>query len=135
MASPFKRSDHIKPPDREGPSYGDCLESGRGHMALIGEELATNAMLDNVLWICPGCQLVKTCTEGLAYKGPSCGVVAVESGMDFGQELPPFLFGDASLEHSGGAFIIKFSLVDFVGFGTPHNATCLILVLGELLPI
>ena len=25
MASPFKGSDHIKPPDREGPSNGDCL--------------------------------------------------------------------------------------------------------------
>ena len=74
-------------------------------MALIGEELATNAMLDKALCICLGCQLVKTCTEGLAYKCPSCGVVPAESGMDFSQELSPFLFGDASSEHSGGAFL------------------------------
>ena len=84
MASPFKRSDHVQPPDREGPSYWDCLESGRGHMALIGEELATNAMLDKVLCICPGCWPVKTCMEGLAYKCPSCSVVPAESEMDFG---------------------------------------------------
>ena len=84
MASPFERSDHIQPPDREEPSYGYCLESGRGHMALIGEELATNAMLDKVLRMCSGCRPVKTCTEGLAYKCPSCNVVPAESGMDFG---------------------------------------------------
>ena len=66
MASPFKRSDHIQPPDREGPSYGDCLESGRGHMTLIGEELATDAVLDKVLCVCSGCRPIETCTEGLA---------------------------------------------------------------------
>jgi len=70
-------------------------------MALIGEELATDAMLDKVLCICPSCRPVKTCTEGLAYQCPSCSVVAAESGKDFVQELLPFLFGDASLEHSG----------------------------------
>ena len=48
MASPFKRSDHIQPPDREGPSYGACLESGRWHLTLIAEELATDAVLDKV---------------------------------------------------------------------------------------
>ena len=104
-------------------------------MALICKKLATNAMLDKVLCVCSGCQPVETCTEGLAYKGPSCGVVATESGVNFGQELPPFLFGDASLEHSSRAFLIKLSLVDLVGFRAPHNATCLILVLREFLPI
>ena len=104
-------------------------------MALIGKKLATDAMLDKVLCICPGCRPVKTCTEGLAYKCPSCGVVAAKSGMDFGQELPPFLFRDASLEHSGGALLVDLSFMDFVGLRTSHNTTCLILVLRELLPI
>ena len=104
-------------------------------MALVGEEMATDAMLDEVLCVCSGCRLVETCTEGLAYKGPSCGVVAAESSMNFGQELPPFLVGDTSLKYSGSAFLIKLSLVDLVGFRAPHNATCLILVLGEFLPI
>ena len=62
-------------------------------------------------------------------------MVPAESDMDFSQELPPFLLGDASLEHSGCTFLIEFSLMDFVGFGAPHDATCFILVLGELLPI
>ena len=62
-------------------------------------------------------------------------MVPAESGMDFSQELPPFLFGDASLEHSGGTFLIEFSLMDFVGLGAPHDTTCFILVFGELLPI
>ena len=84
MASPFKGSHRIQPPDCEGPSYGDCLESSRGHMALIGEKLATDAMLDEVLCVCSGCRPVKTCLEGLAYKYPSCSVVLAESGMDFG---------------------------------------------------
>ena len=66
MASPFKGSDHIQPLDREGPSYGDCLESGRGHMTLIGEELATDAVLDKVMCVCSGCRPIKACTEGLA---------------------------------------------------------------------
>ena len=104
-------------------------------MALIGEELAIDAMLDKVMCVCPGCRPVETCTEGLAYERPICGMVAAESGMNFSQELPPFLFGDAPLEHSGRSFLIKLSLVDLVGFRAPHNATCPVLVLGEFLPI
>ena len=135
MASPFKGSDHIQPLDREGPSDGDCLESGRGHVALIGKELATDAVLDKVLCVCLGCRPIKACAEGLPDKCPSRSMVSAEFGMDFSQELPPFLFGDASLEHSSRAFLIEFTLMDLVGFGTPHDATCFILVLGELLPI
>ena len=104
-------------------------------MALIGEELATNALLDKVLCICSGHRPIETCTESLSYKGLSRGVVTTETGMNFGQELPPFLFGDAPLEYSGSAFLIRLSLVDLVGFRAPHNAMCLILVLGEFLPI
>ena len=104
-------------------------------MALVGEKLAADAMLDKVLCVCSARRLVKTCMEGLAYKGPSCGVVTAEAGMNFSQELPPFLLGDTSLKYSGGAFLIKLSLMDFVGFGAPHNAACLILILGEFLPI
>ena len=62
-------------------------------------------------------------------------MVPAQSGMDFSQELPPFLFRDAPLEHSGRAFLIEFPFMDFVSFGTPDNAACLILVFGELLPI
>ena len=130
MASPFKGSDHIQSPYHEGPSDGDCLESGRGHVALIGKELATDAVLDKVLCVCSGCQPIKACTKGLADKFPRRIVVPAESGMDFSQELPPFLFGDASLEHSGRAFLVEFPLMDLVGFGTAHDATCFILVLG-----
>ena len=66
MASPFKRSDHIQLLDCEGPSYGDYLESGRGHMTLIGEELAADAVLDKVLCICSGRRPIEACAEGLA---------------------------------------------------------------------
>ena len=104
-------------------------------MALICKKLATDAVLDKVLCVCPGCRPVETCTKGLAYERPSCGMVAAESGMNFIQELSPFLFGDAPLEHSVCAFLIKLSLVDFVGFRAPHNAACLILVLREILLI
>ena len=103
-------------------------------MALVGEKLASDATLDKVLCVCSGCRPVGTCTEGLAYKSPSCGVMTAESGMDFSQELPPFLFGDAPLEHSGRAFLIKLSLVDFVGFRWPQYAAGLVLVLGKFLP-
>ena len=58
--------DNIQPPDRKGPSDGDCLESGRGHVALIGKELATDAVLDKVLCVCLGRRPIETCTEGLA---------------------------------------------------------------------
>ena len=104
-------------------------------MALIGIKLASNTAMYVVLCICSGRGPKEIYTEGLANKCPSRSVVSAESDMDFSQELPPFLFGDASLEHSDGTFLIEFSLMDFVGLGTSHNTTCFILVLGELLPI
>ena len=96
--------------------------------------LATGATLDQVLCICPGRWPIESCTEGLAYKSPGCGVVTTESGVIFCQKVPPFLFGDASLKDSGSAFLIKLLLVDFVGFRSPHYAAGLILVLWEFLP-
>ena len=54
-------------------------------MALIGEELATDAMLDKVLCIFPGYRPIKTCTEGFADKCPSRSMVPAEFGMDFSQ--------------------------------------------------
>ena len=62
-------------------------------------------------------------------------MVSAQSGMNFSQELPPFLFGDAPLEHSGRALLIEFPFMDFVSFRKPNNAACFILVFGELLPI
>ena len=103
-------------------------------MTLIGKELATDAVLDKVLCVCSGCRLIKACTEGLAYKGPSSSVMTAESGMNFSQEVPPFLFGDAPLKDSGSAFLIKLSLMDFIGFRSPHYAAGLALVLGKFLP-
>ena len=58
-----------------------------------------------------------------------------QSSVDFSQELSPFLFGDAPLEHSGRALLIEFPFMDFVSFRTPDHAACFILVFGELLPI
>ena len=104
-------------------------------MALICKKLVTDTMLDEVLCVCSGCRPVKTYTEGLAYKGPGCTMVTSEAGMDFSQEVPPFLLGDTSLKYPGSAFLIELSLMDFVGFRAPHNAACLILILGESVPI
>ena len=61
-------------------------------------------------------------------------MVPAESGMNFSQEISPFLFGDTPLKDSGGAFLIKLSLMDFIGFRSPHYAVCLVLVLGKFLP-
>ena len=61
-------------------------------------------------------------------------MVTTEFGMNFSQEVPPFLFGDAPLKDSGSAFLIKFSLMDLVGFRSPNYAAGLILVFGEFLP-
>ena len=98
-------------------------------MGLVCKKLATDATLDKVMCVCSGRRPVEPCTEGLAYKGPTCGVVTTESSMNFFQKLPSFLFGDAPLKDSGSAFLIKLSLVDLVGFRPPHYAACLILVL------
>ena len=103
-------------------------------MALTGKELASDTTLYKGLCICAGHGPEETCTEGLAYEGPSCGVMAVEASMYFGQELPPLLFGDTSLKDSCSAFLIELSLVDFIGFRSPHYAACLVLVLWEFLP-
>ena len=64
-------------------------------MALVGEKLASDTMLDKV---------------------------------------SSFFFGDTPLEDSGCAFLVKLSLVDFVGFRSPHYAAGLVLVLGKFLP-
>ena len=53
MGSPFKGSNDVKTPGREGPRNGDCLEGGGWHVALICKELATDTMLDQVMCIGP----------------------------------------------------------------------------------
>ena len=103
-------------------------------MALVCKKLATDAFMDQVLSVRPGRRQIKACTESLAYKGPGCGVMATESGMNFSQQVPPFLFGDTPLKDSGGAFLIKLSLMDSIGFRSPHYAAGLVLVLQEFLP-
>ena len=101
---------------------------------MICKELATDATLDQVLCICSGRWPIESCMEGLAYKIPGCGVVTAESGVNFCQKVPPFLFGDAPLKDSSSAFFIQFSLMDPVGLRSPHYAACLILVLRKFLP-
>ena len=61
-------------------------------------------------------------------------MVPAESGVNFRQKVPPFFFGDTPLKDSGGAFLIKLSLVDFVDFRSPHYAAGFVLVLGKFLP-
>ena len=100
---------------------------------MVCKKLATGAALDQVLCIYPGRRPIKTCTEGLAYKGPGCGMVAAESGVNFCQKLPSFLFGDAPLKDSDSAFFIQLSLMDPVGFRSPNYAAGLILVFGSCL--
>ena len=104
-------------------------------MALVGEELASDASLDKVLCIFSGRRQIKTCTEGLGNKGPSCSVVTSEFGVNFSQELLPLFLGDTSLKNSGSAFLIELSIMNPVGLRTPNNAAGLILVLRKLLPV
>ena len=104
-------------------------------MALVGEELASDTALDEVLCVCTGRGPVKSCTEGLAHKCPGCGVVPTATGVNFCQELPPLLLGDTRLTDSGSAFLLELSFVNFIGFRTPDNAASLIVIFWELLPI
>ena len=104
-------------------------------MALVGEELASDAMLDKVQCVCSGRRPIKPCTECLANKGPSHGVVTTETGMNFSQELLPLFLGDTSLKYSGSAFLVKLSIMDFVSFRAPYDTACLILIIGDFLPI
>ena len=104
-------------------------------MALVCKKLATSATLDKVLHVCLGRRPIKTCTEGLANKGPSRGVVTAEAGMNFSQGLPPLFLGDTSLKYSSSAFLVEFSVVNLVGLRTPDNAAGLIPILRKFLPI
>ena len=104
-------------------------------MALIGKRLAPDTALYERLCICSGRGPKETCTEGLTYEGPSCGVVGTEGSMHFGQELPSLLFVDTSLKNSNSTFLVEFSFMNFVGFRASNDATCLILVIRELPPI
>ena len=102
---------------------------------MVGEKLASDATLDKVLCICSGHWPVETCTEGLAYMGPSCGVVTTETSMNFSQELPPIYLRDTSLKYSDSGFFVEFSVANLVGYRTPNNAASLVLILREFLPI
>ena len=104
-------------------------------MALVGEKLASDTMLDKVMCVCSGCRPIKPSTEGLANESLSCGVVSTKTGVNFCQKLPPLLLGDTSLKDSGSAFLIELSIVNLVGLRTPDNAASLILVLGEFSPL
>ena len=104
-------------------------------MALVGEELASDTALDEVLCVCTGRGPVKSCTEGLANEGPSCSVVPADSDVNFSQELSPLFLGDTSLKNSGSAFLVELSFMNLVGLRAPNNAASLILVLWEFFPI
>ena len=104
-------------------------------MALVGEELASNAAMNEVLCVCPGHGPIKSCPEGLADKCPGCGVVPTETGVNFCQKLPPLLLGDTPLKDSGSVFLVELSFVNFIGLRTPDYAAGLVLILWELLPI
>ena len=60
-------------------------------------------------------------------------MVPAESGVNFSQKISPFLFGDAPSKDSGSDFLIKLSLMDSIGFRSPHYAAGLVLVLREFL--
>ena len=98
---------------------------------MVGEELASDTALDEVLCVCPGRRPVKSCTEGLADKCPGCGVVTTETGLNFYQELPPLLLGDTPLKDSGSAFLVELSFVNFIGLRTPDYAASLVLIFWE----
>ena len=102
---------------------------------MVGKKLASDTALNKVLCVCPDRRPIEACTESLAYKGLSCGVMTAEAGMNFSQELPPLFFGDTSLKYFGSAFLVEFSLMHFIGFRTPDNAASLILILREFSPI
>ena len=104
-------------------------------MALIGGKLASYTMLDEVLCICSGRRPEETSTEGLTYKGPSCGMMTAKDGMDFVLELPPLFFRDTPLKDSGSTFLVELSFMNIVGFRASDDASSLILVLAELSPI
>ena len=61
--------------------------------------------------------------------------MTTESGMNFSQEVPPFLIGDAPLKDSSIAFLVELSLMNLVVFRMSNDAMSLILVLMELPPI
>ena len=46
VGSSFKGSNHVKPPDHEGPSDGYSFKGGGWHVALFSKKLATDASLD-----------------------------------------------------------------------------------------
>ena len=104
-------------------------------MALVGEKPASDAMLDKILCVCSGRRPIKAYTEGLADLCSSRDMVPAQSSMDFSQELLPLFFEDTSLKDSGSTFLVEFSFMNLVGFRTTNNASSLILVFGELLPI
>ena len=90
-------------------------------MALVGKELASDAMLDKVLWVSSGRRLIETCTKGLTYKVPSHGVVTTETGMNF-SHCCPSSSEIHLLKYCGSAFLVELSVVDLVGFRTMQQA-------------
>ena len=97
-------------------------------MAVVGEELASDAALDEIMCIFSRCRPIKYCPEGLANKCPGCGMVPTKTGVNFCQELPPLLLGDTPLKDSGSAFLVELSFVNFIGLRTADDAASLVLI-------
>ena len=91
------------------------MQGSWGHVALVGEELASDAALDKVLRVRSGCRPIKPSAKHFANEGPSCSVVSAGASVNFCQQLPPFFFGDTSLKYSSSAFLVEPSFVDLIG--------------------
>ena len=58
-------------------------------MALIGEKMASDVALNEVLCICSGRRPEKTGSEGLTYKGPSYSMMTAKTSVDFAKSCRP----------------------------------------------
>ena len=97
---------------------------------MICEKLASNTMLYEVLRVFSGCEPKGTRTEGLTYKGLSCGMMATKTGVYLSHELSSFFFRDKPLEYYSGTFFVRFPLMDFIGLGALNDAIGLCLIIG-----
>ena len=101
-------------------------------MALVSENLTSNAFLKKCSGVYSGRWPRKSGLEGLAYQGPSCGVMAAHAGVDFHKDLSSFFLRYTSLVDAHDALLVEFAFIELISLGSSNDPSCFNLVLGKL---
>ena len=102
-------------------------------MGHVGLELATCALVHNILGHLIGAGPVKSGSACFGHDSPRGSVVAASPRVDFIQDQSTFLWSDATLSDSSDAFSVELTLNDCERFGSADDLARFFFVFWEFL--